>query len=488
MKRPSAPRAAAAVLAACALGAAAPAAGGLAARAQSAVQTTTIRGTVTDATGTPVPGVAVVVVGTRLGAQTNDEGAYRIVGAPSGAVQVRATRIGYSPATLAVTATGADATADLRIMKTAATLSSVVVTGVFDARTTRQASVAITTLDTNALRVQVPVSSADVLKKVPGVFVNSALGEIRNIVYSRGVSAGSVEAAQGYFYVSMQEDNLPVTSLTGANYGPDYFFRADATVARVEAVRGGSASITSANAPGGIFNYRSQIGGDEGRGTVSLRGGAQGAALPYGRLDLNYGGPVSNSWTYDVGGFYRDDRGQRDAGYPMNVGGQLKANATHEFAGGGSIRFYGKFLDDRNGWYEFIPAVNFSNPTYAPGFGPNSSVLMPRTHTTVYSGIRGENVTIDPSRLVRSQDRGRRLVLFQGDRRHRGHERRQVLQQEPQLGVERGDLHLVAHRHPAVRVQRRGREPGRLHVRQRQHGAGRRDRRPQQPVRADRHL
>ncbi|HEY0780641.1 MAG TPA: TonB-dependent receptor [Gemmatirosa sp.] len=385
-----------AVLAACALGMT---------PALARAQTTAIRGTVTDATGTPVPGVAVTVVGTRLGAMTNDEGGYRIAAAPAGTLQLRATRIGYSPVTLNVTASGATTVADLHLTKMAATLSNVVVTGVFDPRTARQASVAITTLDTSALRVQVPVSTADVLKKVPGVFVNSALGEIRNIVYSRGVSAGSVDAATGYYYVSMQEDNLPVTSITGTNYGPDYFFRADATVARVEAVRGGSASITSANAPGGIFNYRSQTGGDQGSGTVSVRGGDQGSNLPYGRFDLNYGGPISTGWTYDVGGFYRDDRGQRDAGYPMNQGGQLKANATHDFASGGILRFYAKYLNDRNGWFEFIPSTNFSNPTYAPGFGANSSVLMPRFQTTVYSGIRGENVDIDPSRLVDSQDR-----------------------------------------------------------------------------------
>lgn len=386
-----------AIVAACALGVA---------PAVAHAQTVTVRGTVTDETGTPVPGVQVVVVGTPLGATTDDVGRYRIVGAAPGALQVRATRIGYAPATLAVTAAEGGAAANLSLRHSATTLSSVVVTGVFDARSAREASVAITTLDTNAIRLAVPVSSADVLKKVPGVFVNSALGEIRNIVYSRGVSAGSVEADRGYFYVSMQEDGLPVTSVTGGNYGPDYFFRADATVARVEAVRGGSASITTANAPGGIFNYRSQTGGTEGAGRVSFRGGTQGSGNnPYSRADLTYGGPISADWTYNVGGFYRHDRGQRDAGYPMNVGGQIKANATRQLAGGGYLRLYGKYLNDRNGWFEFIPAVNFSDPTIAGGFDANSSVLLPKVQATFHSGLRNKDVTIDPSHLIRSQDR-----------------------------------------------------------------------------------
>jgi outer membrane receptor protein involved in Fe transport len=376
------------------------------AAAAAAAQTGTIRGTVTDQTGTPVPGVQVVVAGTRVGAVTDDAGRYRIVGARAGVDTLRASRIGYLPTTQVVTGAG-DVVADLRLTHAAAQLSSVVVTGVFDARTAREASVAISTLDTTAIRMTPAVSSADLLKKVPGVFVNSALGEIRNIVYSRGVSAGSVEAATGYFYVSMQEDGLPVTSITGSNYGPDYFFRADATTGRVEAVRGGSASITSANAPGGIFNYRSQTGGTEGSGEIRSRTGSQNGHA-YQRFDLNYGGPLGSSsgnWTYDAGGFYRYDRGVRDAGFPMNVGGQLKANATRELAGGGYLRIYGKYLNDRNGWFEFIPVTNFADPTYLPGFGPDASVLMPKSQVTVHSDIRGKDITIDPSRLVHSQDR-----------------------------------------------------------------------------------
>jgi protocatechuate 3,4-dioxygenase beta subunit len=81
------------------------AAAGIASTASTALaQSATIRGTVTDETGTPVPGVQVSLVGTPLGSLTDDAGRYRITGAPSGAVQVRAARIGYAPATLDVTA------------------------------------------------------------------------------------------------------------------------------------------------------------------------------------------------------------------------------------------------------------------------------------------------------------------------------------------------------------------------------------------------
>ena len=55
------------------------------------------------------------------------------------------------------------------------------------------------------------------LLNVAGVFVNSSLGEIRGMVYSRGISADSSDGATGQYYVSMQEDGLPNTFVPGRN-------------------------------------------------------------------------------------------------------------------------------------------------------------------------------------------------------------------------------------------------------------------------------
>ena len=71
-----------------------------AARAQQAIVT----GRVTDeAAGQPVSDVQVVVVGTTLGALTNQDGRYTIRGVPAGAQQVRAIRIGYTESKKPVT-------------------------------------------------------------------------------------------------------------------------------------------------------------------------------------------------------------------------------------------------------------------------------------------------------------------------------------------------------------------------------------------------
>ncbi|NOZ55192.1 MAG: TonB-dependent receptor plug domain-containing protein [Calditrichaeota bacterium] len=57
-----------------------------------------IAGVVKDAdTGEPLPGVNVVIVGTQMGAATNENGYYFIIGVPPGVYTVRAQMIGYTP-------------------------------------------------------------------------------------------------------------------------------------------------------------------------------------------------------------------------------------------------------------------------------------------------------------------------------------------------------------------------------------------------------
>lgn len=60
-------------------------------------------------------------------------------------------------------------------------IDEVIVTGVFDKRTRMNAPVAIYVLKSELIEKQVPNSAADLLKNVPGVYVNSSLGEIRNL-------------------------------------------------------------------------------------------------------------------------------------------------------------------------------------------------------------------------------------------------------------------------------------------------------------------
>ena len=257
-------------------------------------------------------------------------------------------------------------------------LEKMVVTGVFNATAASEATVAVTTISQDLRAIQVPVAGIDYLLNVPGVFVNSAHGEIRGVVYSRGVSADSGTQTNGYYYVSLQEENLPITNVIFGNYGPDYFQRPDATLHRVEALRGGSAAIAAANAPGGAFNYISKIGTAAPSGEIRSRIGYEGDLEPYYRGDINLGGPILDSgWLYNIGGFYRRNNGHRPPkGYPLNDGGQLKANLFKDY-GKGFMKIYYKDLNDRNHWLEYLLARNPKNPKVDSNYSKYSGSLFP---------------------------------------------------------------------------------------------------------------
>ncbi|MGK6320376.1 TonB-dependent receptor [Sphingomonas sp. DT-204] len=252
----------------------------------------------------------------------------------------------------------------------------IIVTGVLNPRAIERAPISITAVTSEQLQQQAITSAADVLRTVPGVFVNNALGEIRNVVYSRGVSANSLDADNGYFYVSLQEDGLPVEPILVSNYGPDYFSRPDIMLSRLEALRGGTAAITGPNAPGGIFNYISRTGRSDPGTEIQAKVGLEGSGNnEYYRADAYTGGRIGSSELYyAVAGFYRKSIGARDPGFFRNRGGQVRGNLLWRYDSG-SLLLTAKYLNDRNGFDEFIPAFGFKDPKIARPYDNTKTTL-----------------------------------------------------------------------------------------------------------------
>jgi iron complex outermembrane recepter protein len=358
----------------------------------------TVSGTIKSDNGDPLVGASVLVKGTKNGTLADVNGAFKLNDVPKGSTLV-ASFVGYTTKEIPV-----DGSTINIVLSESDALGEVVVTGVFDKRSALNSSVAITTLSAVQIDKIVPVSAADLLKNVPGVYVNSSLGEIRNTVNSRGVTTGKNDGGNGYDYVSMQEDGLPVTNVNLGDFSPDMFTRVDATLGKLEAVRGGSASIAGANAPGGIFNYISKTGGDKFEGEVRTRFGLEGNGKnPYYRADVNFGGPLSKNLTYNVGGFYRRANGAQYPGYASNYGGQIKGNLLYKY-GTGSLKLLVKVLDDHNLTAEGIPTLGYTDMKPATGFDNTSSVLPPAISVTSPLLDRG-NLTYNPSDLWHSKDK-----------------------------------------------------------------------------------
>jgi iron complex outermembrane recepter protein len=363
----------------------------MAAALGATAQTAKISGRIIGADGQPLSGATAVIQGTTNGTGASADGSFSIENVSAGNYTLVVSFIGYKSQQLAVSVPGSE---NLRVtLATDATsLSDVVVTGVFDERKKVSASVSITTLDSKQIERLAPVNAVDLLTNVPGIFVNSSVGEVRSTVSTRGIAnrASYFDDLSGLYYVSLQEDGLPVSSIYFSNFTPDLFYRSDATLKRLEAVRGGTASITGANAPGGIFNYLSKTGGSAFGGEVRAKVGLEGNGRnPYYRTDVSLGGPLGASgWAYNVGGFYRYSNGPRYPGYAMNNGGQIKANVEKRYENG-SITFYGKFLDDRNGTTSNLIGRDFSNPQLVDGLKNNASFGLPANsslHTTLPDG------------------------------------------------------------------------------------------------------
>jgi len=330
----------------------------------------TVSGIVSDDKSKGLVGVNVTIKGASRGTATDANGKYSIEVADTKS-ELIFSYVGYVSQTIKV---GNQLVINVQLLTDDKALEEVIVTGVFDARTRLDASSAISIMKTKDIERVAATSAGDYLKNIAGVFVNAGRGEIGNQVATRGLSV--FPQLQGYQYISMQEDGLPITSI---NYGTDYYLRPDATTNRIEVLRGGAAAVTAANAPGGVFNYISKTGGETFEGEVRTKFGLEGDGRnPFYRADLNFGGPLNKdkSVRFNVGGFYRTSDGARYSGYAFNNGGQLKANLIKTYSKG-SIKFYTKFLNDHNGLTDFTPTQNWADPVLPAGYSYTDSYGMP---------------------------------------------------------------------------------------------------------------
>jgi outer membrane receptor protein involved in Fe transport len=262
--------------------------------------------------------------------------------------------------------------ADAPIQADETTGDDIIVTAVARSQNRLDSSVSVSSLNADAIANTASRSAAELFRSLPGIRSESSGGEGNANIQSRGIPIST----GGAKFLQLQEDGLPILEFGDIAFGnADIFLRSDATVSRVEAVRGGSASTFASNSPGGVINLISKSGQVDG-------GSIQGTiGLDYGeyRLDANYGGHLTDSLTFNVGGFYRVGEGPRRAGYDGNRGGQIKGNITKNFDGG-FLRLNFKYLDDRAIAYLPSPVrVTGSNssPTYAglPGLSPNQDTI-----------------------------------------------------------------------------------------------------------------
>ena len=269
----------------------------------------------------------------------------------------------------------------------------IIVTAVARGQNRLESSISVSALSQETIANSAPRSVAELFRNLPGIRSESSGGEGNANISVRGLPV----ASGGSKFLQLQEDGLPVLEFGDIAFGnADIFLRSDFNVQRVESVRGGSSSTFASNAPGGVINLISKTGEVEGgaiQGTVGLDYGEY-------RLDADYGGRLSDTIRFHVGGFYRQGEGPRRAGYDGNKGYQIKANITKELDKG-FIRLNFKRLDDRAIAYLPSPVrVTGSNsdPKFSnlPGLDAN--------YYTIHSAFFTRTLSLDKNNNPRTTD------------------------------------------------------------------------------------
>lgn len=270
-------------------------------------------------------------------------------------------------------------------------------TGVAKGRDLLDQAISASVIDEKDLAKLSQTSVAGVISNIPGISSETSGIDGFSAISVRGLPL----AADGAKYMQMQEDGLPVLEFGDVRFSStDQFLRTDLSLSQVQAIRGGSASTFASNSPGGVVNLLSKTGETEG-GTLQF---SSGLDHDLNRVDFEYGSPVGSNWRFHVGGFFHEGEGPRKIGYAGFRGGQIKVNVTRTFAGG-YIRFYGKFLDDRQPDYAFYPlAISGSNEqpvlgalpgtdplksTFFPGYTPTFGQVDESNRVTTINGRNG---------------------------------------------------------------------------------------------------
>ncbi len=251
-------------------------------------------------------------------------------------------------------------------------IQQVVVTGVASARGVRKldSAFSITTASEEQLKQAAPISTADVMKLVPGAFAESTGGQSGANIQVRGFPSGSDSP---FVSVQMQGNPLyPVSTLSF--FEGSSAFRLDDTIERVEVLRGGPSTIFSSGQPGATMNFILKKGTDTPEGSVRFTTGTGELR----RVDVFYGGKISDGWYGTIGGFYRNTHGVRDSGFPSDDGGQLTATLTKKLDQG-EATFYVRRTDDKNAFYTGVPLISSNEGrtiSEFPGFDPLKGTLM----------------------------------------------------------------------------------------------------------------
>ena len=184
------------------------------AQGSTTVATGTISGIVLDqATGAPLGGAQVTVVGANVGAEAGSDGRYTITGLAPGTYRVQTQRIGYAISETSVAvAAGEIATADFRLQQVAVALQEVVVVG-YGTQVRRDITGSVASVGAEDVHEVPHVNAIDAIKgRVPGVDIVTTGNKPGDGIRVRLRGERSLKASNDPLYVL---DGIPMAGGIG---------------------------------------------------------------------------------------------------------------------------------------------------------------------------------------------------------------------------------------------------------------------------------
>jgi outer membrane receptor protein involved in Fe transport len=228
--------------------------------------------------------------------------------------------------------------------------NDIVVTGTASRGLRRlDAGFSITTVDAETIQRTTPLSTADVLKTVPGTYIESSGGVAGLRVGVRGFPMNG-----GGQFSTVQLDGTTLLPPNTLGFIESFsLFRVDDTVERIEVLRGGPSPIFSNGQPGITLNFLQKTGKDTPEGSARVTVGAEGLY----RFDGFVGGKLGEGWYATVGGFYRVSDGIRDSQFRGDKGGQISGTLTRRFDDG-EITIWARRVKDSNIFFSGAPLLS----------------------------------------------------------------------------------------------------------------------------------
>ncbi|MBB3063608.1 TonB-dependent receptor [Microbulbifer rhizosphaerae] len=277
------------------------------------------------------------------------------------AVSLAAVSLGFSGALVAQEAEQPINSGDM-------VMEEVVTTGTPGGASIRKldASFSIITLNDDEIARVSPASTADLMKTIPGLWVESSGGVAGANIDVRGFPGGSDAP-----FVTVSMNGLPVYPAPTLSFMENSsLFRVDETIQRVEGLRGGPNPVYSNGQPGLTTNFILKEGTEETAGKLKY------SASDYDlqRVDGLLSGKLSDDVYYMMGGYVSSSPGVRDAGFSAEEGHQFTLHLTAELDNG-KAGFYLRDTDDHGTWY--LPGASFLPADYTQVGPSNRNALVP---------------------------------------------------------------------------------------------------------------